>query len=91
MRSMYNKYKIHKKEKKNSSLNKIELWFTPILIIVPMVISLFFLQDWYFRGFLFNNSTYDNELLIGLVILIGNIIFDIPYLKSIKYKTPKTL
>ena len=43
------------------------------LIIVPIVVSLFFLWDWYVRGFSTGSSVYDGELLIGLLLLIGNL------------------
>jgi len=46
-------------EKKNNTMKeniqklllRLELWFAPVLIIVPIGVSLFFLWDWYVRGF----------------------------------------
>ena len=65
-------------------LLRLELWFAPILIIVPIGVSLFFVGDWYVRGFLPGSSVYDGELLIGLILFIGNLFFDIFFLRSLR-------
>lgn len=72
-------------ERKNgSNVIKIELYFAPLLIIFPIIVSILLIQDWYYRGFTIGTSIYDGELLLGIIILIGNIAFDIPFLKSLK-------
>ena len=63
---------------------RTEILFTPLLIIVPIIVSVFLIYDWFTRGFLVNNPAYDGELMLGIIILIGNIIFDIPFIKSLK-------
>jgi len=73
-----------KNKKIYDKLVRAELLFMPILIIEPILISAFFIYDWYTRGFLLNNSAYDIELILGIIILIGNIMFDIPFVKSLK-------
>ena len=73
--------------KKNNNFEKVirtEVLFTPLLIIVPVIVGIFLIYNWYVKGFLANNSIYDGELLIGIIILFGNFIFDIPFLKSLK-------
>jgi hypothetical protein len=65
-------------------LIRTEILFTPLLIILPIIVSVFLIYDWLIRGFLVNNSSYDVEFLLGVIILIGNIIFDIPFIKSLK-------
>jgi hypothetical protein len=65
-------------------LVRLELWLAPVLIIVPLSISLFFLWDWFIRGFSMNNSLYDGELFLGMILLVGNLVFDIPFLKSLR-------
>lgn len=72
------------KRKNSSNVIKIELYFAPLLIIVPIIVSILLIQDWYYRGFTIGTSIYDGELLLGIIILIGNITFDIPFLKSLK-------
>lgn len=65
-------------------LLRFELWFAPLLIIVPLVVSFFFIQDWYVRGAIRGISQYDGELILGLVILFGNLLCDILFMKSLK-------
>jgi hypothetical protein len=73
-----------RKENIQKLLLRLELWFAPLLIIVPIGVSLFFLWDWYVRGFSTGSSVYDGELLIGLLLFIGNLMFDIFFLRSLR-------
>jgi hypothetical protein len=72
------------KENIRKLLLRLELWFAPVLIIVPVVVSMIFLQEWYMRGFSTGSSAFDGELFIGLLILFGNIIVDAAFLRSIR-------
>jgi hypothetical protein len=72
------------KRRNNTNMIKIELYFAPLLIILPFIVSILLIQDWFYRGFTAGISIYDGELLLGLIILFGNIIFDIPFIKSLK-------
>jgi hypothetical protein len=65
-------------------LLRLELWFAPALIIIPIGVSWFFVWDWYVRGFSTGSSIYDGELLLGLLLLIGNLMFDIFFLRSLR-------
>jgi len=67
----------------NTRLMRLELWFVPLLIILPIVVSIFLIRDWFYRGFSLGISTYDGELFLAIIILIGNIVFDVPFLKSL--------
>jgi hypothetical protein len=73
-----------RKENIQKLLLRLELWFAPALIIVPLVVSLVFLWDWYVRGYTLGISLYDGELFLGLLLLFGNLVFDIPFLRSLK-------
>ncbi len=73
-----------KKEENHAKLLRAELLFAPLLIICPVFASVFLINDWFIRGFLSGVSTYDGELLLAIVILFGNISFDILFIKSIK-------
>ena len=73
-----------RKENIQKFLLRLELWFAPVLIIVPIGASLFFLWDWYARGFSTGSSVYDGELLIGLLLLAGNLVFDVQFLRSVR-------
>jgi hypothetical protein len=72
------------KEAIQKILLRLELWFAPILIIVPLVVSLVLAWDWYARGSSIGLSLYDGELLLALLILFGNLAVDIPFLRSIR-------
>jgi hypothetical protein len=65
-------------------LLRLELWFAPILIIVPLVVSVFLIWDWYARGSSLGLSRYDGELVLALLILFGNLAVDIPFVRSIR-------
>ena len=65
-------------------LLRLELWFAPALIIVPILVSLFFVWDWYLRGFSIGSSVYDGELILGLLLLLGNFFFDVLFIKSLR-------
>jgi hypothetical protein len=65
-------------------LLRLELWFAPLLLLIPFIVSLIFLWEWYVKGFIIGVSGYDGELLLGLLLLVGNLVFDIPFLRSIR-------
>lgn len=62
---------------------RTEILFTPLLIILPLLVAIFLIYDWFCRGFSQGNSIYDSELMIGVIILIANIIFGIPFIRSL--------
>ena len=68
----------------NAKAIRTEILFTPLLIIAPLLIGIFLINDWYVRGFSVNNPAYNVELMLGIIIIIGNVMFDIPFLKSLK-------
>ena len=80
---MPNKKSEPDKGRNNTRLMRLELWFAPLLIILPIVVSIFLIRDWFYRGFSLGISTYDGELFLAIIILVGNIIFDVPFLKSL--------
>ena len=71
------------KGRNNTRLMRLEIWFAPLLIILPIVVSIFLIRDWFYRGFSKGISTYDGELFLAIIILVGNIIFDVLFLKSL--------
>jgi hypothetical protein len=78
-----------RKENIQKLLLRLELWFAPLLIILPLIVSLFFLWDWYIRGFSSGSSAYYGELVIGLILLLGNFFFDVLFLRSLRRYTKK--
>jgi hypothetical protein len=66
---------------------KTEAMLTPLLIILPLVVAVFLINDWFFSGFSKGISERDGELILAIIILIGNIMFDVPFIRSlIRYK-----
>jgi hypothetical protein len=66
---------------------RTEILFTPILVIIPIFIGLLFIYDWYSRGVVECNSGYFGSLILGIIIIIGNIFFDIPFIRSLRKLT----
>ena len=62
---------------------KTEAMLTPLLIVLPIVVAVFLINDWFNSGFLKGNSVYNGELLLAIIILVGNIMFDIPFIRSL--------
>ncbi len=73
-----------KKGNNNAKVIRTEILFTPLLIVIPLIISILLINDWYIRGFSVNNPAFNGELLLGIIILVGNIAFDIPLVKTLK-------
>jgi len=65
-------------------LLRLELWFAPLLLLIPIIVSVVFILEWYTKGFINGLSEYDGELLFGLLLLAGNLVFDIPFVRSIR-------
>jgi len=78
-----------RKENIQKLLLRLELWFAPGLIIVPIVVSWLFVWDWYMRGFSTGSSMYDGELILGLLLLLGNLFFDVLFLRSLRIQKKK--
>lgn len=69
---------------------KIEILFTPLLVVTPFLVGFFLIQDWYIRDYLWGELDLFRQLLLGCIIIIGNILFDIPFIKSLgKYNKEK--
>ncbi|UCF50349.1 MAG: hypothetical protein JSU91_02375 [Thermoplasmatales archaeon] len=78
-----------KKEFYFTKIIRTEILFTPLLIGLPLVVGFLFIYDWYFRGILEGTTAFDGEFVIGIIIIIGNIAFGIPFIKSLKVLSKK--
>ena len=65
-------------------LLRLELWFAPSLLLVPIIVSVVFLLEWYTKGYITGSSEYNGELILGLLLILGNLLFDIPFVRSIR-------
>jgi len=63
---------------------RTELLAAPLLVFIPLIIGFLLVYDWYVRDFLENSLNLFGELILGFIISIGNILFDIPFIKSLK-------
>jgi ABC-type molybdate transport system permease subunit len=63
---------------------RTELLAAPLLVFIPMLIGFLLVYDWYVRDFLENNLNLFSELVLGFIIIIGNVLFDIPFIRSLK-------
>ena len=64
-------------------LIRMELLFAPILIFTPLIIASVMILNWYIWGYLGGDSSYNGEVIIGGIIFVGNILFDIPFVRSL--------
>jgi Na+/H+ antiporter NhaC len=72
-----------KTEYNNLRIVRTEILFTPLLVLLPLVVAGLLINDWFFSGFSKGVSGYDGELILAIIILVSNIIFDIPFIRSL--------
>ena len=70
-----------KKEGNISKVIRTEILLTPLLIIFPLIVGIFLIYGWFDKGL---NPAYYGSLILGIIIIIGNIAFDIPFIKSLR-------
>jgi cbb3-type cytochrome oxidase subunit 1 len=81
--NMDNNMEYLKKENNTKKLIRTELFFTPLLVFFPLIVGLLFVINWYINGFTKGKIGFESELLLGLIIIVVNLIFDIPFIKSL--------
>jgi len=72
-----------------SKIIRTEILFTPLLIGLPLTVGFLFIYDWYSRGILEGTTAFNGELILGIIIIVGNIAFDIPFIKSLRVLSKK--
>lgn len=80
---MNNNMEYLKKENNTKKLIRTELFFTPLLVFFPLIVGLILIINWYINGFTKGKFGFESELLLGLIIIFVNLIFDIPFIKSL--------
>ena len=70
---------------------RFEIVLTPLLVIFPFLVGFFLIYDWYNRDFLLNQFDLLGELMLGLLIIAVNIIFDIPFIRYLYKKNWKKI
>jgi hypothetical protein len=71
------------KNDNNLRLVRTEILFTPLLILLPLIVTSFLINEWFFRGFSKGISDYDGQFMLAIIILFCNILFDIPFIKTL--------
>jgi hypothetical protein len=69
--------------KKGGTFSKVirtEILFTPLLLFFPFVVGIFLIYGWFEKGL---DPMYFCSFILGIIIIIGNISFDIPFIKSL--------
>ncbi len=72
-----------KVKRSDKNIVRTEILFAPLLIILPIFVGVLFIYDWFYRGFLTCSPAFDGELMLGIIILVANILFDIPFIESL--------
>ena len=72
-----------KNDYNNLRIVRTEILFTPLLVLLPLVIAGFLINNWFYNGFSKGISGYDGELILAIIILVCNIMFDIPFIGSL--------
>ena len=81
---MKNKEMYYLKVKRiDKNIVRTEILLIPLLIGLPINIGILFKCDWFYTGFLAYSSVFYGELILGISILVSNIMFDIPFIRSL--------
>ena len=52
-------------EKENTAkVVRTEIIFTPILVFLPLLVGVFLVSDWYFRGFIEGKLGFEGQLIL---------------------------
>ena len=73
----------------NAKIIRTEILLTPLLVFAPLAVGLLLIYDWAVRDFLTGEFDLAGELMLGIIILICNIMFDIPFIKSLRELSKK--
>jgi len=73
----------------NEHVRRMAVLLSPVLIMTPLVISIILLVQWFIQGYLQHDARYTTELILGVVIIVGNILFDIPFVQSLRKSSTK--
>lgn len=80
---------IRNKKTEEQKIIKTEILLTPLLVISPLIVGFLLIYDWYIRDFILNELDLFSELMLGFIIIFGNIIFNIPFMKSLRVYSKK--
>ena len=64
---------------------RLELWLTPFLVIAPIAFAILLILESLTQGIMRGTTTYDGEFLLGCLILIGTLFFDVPFIRTVHF------
>ena len=70
----------------SSHLPSLILWFTPLLVVFPIIVSFIFFTNGVAEWELMGQPMSLGKIVLGSFILIGNLVFDVPFLRALKKK-----
>lgn len=73
----------------NAKIIRTEILLTPLLVFAPLAVGFLLIYDWITRDFLTGELDLLGELMLGIIILTCNIMFDIPFIKSLRELSKK--
>jgi len=68
---------------------RLEIWLTPVLVIAPFLIAILFLIESVEQGVLRGAPLYEGEFLLGCIIIVGTLVFDVPFLRTVHFRKRK--
>jgi len=81
---MNEKMQYIKNGRDDEKIIRTELLLTPLLALAPLIVSFLLFYDWFVRDFLTHEFDLFGELMLAVIILIVNVMFDIPFIKSLR-------
>jgi len=85
------KMKYVEKRSDDEKVIRTEILLTPLLIVAPLIVSFLLFYDWFTRDYLTGELDLFGELMLAVIILIVNIIFDVPFIRSLRALSKKKL
>jgi len=70
-------------QKNDKRVIRTEILFTPVLVALPICVGILFIYEWYTHSIIDSISGYFGMLILGIILIVGNIIFDIPFIRSL--------
>lgn len=56
----------------------------PLLVFAPLIVGILLIYDWVSRDFLTGELDLFGELILAIIIIFFNILFDVPFIKSLR-------
>lgn len=78
-----------KNDENQAKILRTELMLAPLLVALPVAVSFLFLHHWFENGYSVGDPAFNGELMLAFIILVSNISFDIPFVKTMLHYRKK--